>query len=74
MVVLHNDEINTQAGVVYVLNRVLGMAPATGVAAARDSQQRGETELVSYPDRSDAEGLVVSLQLYGLHCTARVRR
>lgn len=73
-VVLHNDDVNSHQGVVYVLNRTLGMAPEVGLAVAREVHGRGEVVLVTNPDRQDAERLVVTLQLYGLHCTARVRK
>lgn len=71
---LHDDDINTFSGIVYVLHRLLGLPPDRGLGVAREVTHAGLVELMTYPSRQEAEALVRTLQLYGLYSTARESR
>lgn len=66
-VVLKNDDINTHAGVTYVLNRVLALPPGGAYQAADDVHRKGSVELAAYRTEAEAQALVLELQAYGLN-------
>ncbi|GAA5118043.1 ATP-dependent Clp protease adaptor ClpS [Haloechinothrix salitolerans] len=63
---LHNDDINTIEGVVYVLHEVLGIPIESGLQAAAETDKKGDIVLGRYESQEQAERLVAQLQLYGL--------
>lgn len=69
-VLLVNDELNSLHGVVYVLNRVLGVSPGAGLlmAAAVDG---GSHVVSSFAEQARAEALAAELQVYGLSAAVR---
>ncbi len=63
---LHDDDINTIEGVVYVLREVLGFPIEGGVRAATDVDKHGSVVLGRYESQDQAESLVARLQIFGL--------
>lgn len=63
---LHDDDINTIEGVVYVLHEVLGFPVEGGVQVAADVERNGSVVLGRYESQDEAESLVARLQIFGL--------
>lgn len=70
-VLVCNDELNSVAGVAYVLNRVRGLSPDAGLLKALAVEADGNPEVAVFSDRGRAEALAAELQLYGLHVALR---
>lgn len=68
-VLVHNDEVNTVQGVMYVLHRVCGIDPQRGLQAAVHIDAAGFLEVVHCATEADAQECVAELQLYGLNAT-----
>ncbi|OXM52778.1 ATP-dependent Clp protease adaptor ClpS [Amycolatopsis alba] len=68
---IHNDHINSFAGVMLVLEEVLGMSAADGGRMAEDIHRDGKADLTPLP-RPEAERFAAAFQLRGL--TAKLRK
>ena len=68
-VLVHNDEVNTIPGVMYVLHRVCGIAPERGLQAAVHIDSAGFLEVAHCATELDAQDCAAELQLYGLNAT-----
>ncbi|MEV7092410.1 ATP-dependent Clp protease adaptor ClpS [Amycolatopsis sp. NPDC051045] len=67
---IHDDNVNSFAGVALVLEELLGSSPGEGRAAAERIHTTGSAELDPLPV-GPAEDFVAALQVRGLHATLR---
>ncbi|GAA4532774.1 ATP-dependent Clp protease adaptor ClpS [Amycolatopsis samaneae] len=70
IVEIHNDEVNTYAGVALIAHRLLGLPQDQGYELAADLHHSESVELTPRPG-PEAERLVADLQVFGLHATLR---
>ncbi|MEV7554813.1 ATP-dependent Clp protease adaptor ClpS [Amycolatopsis sp. NPDC089917] len=67
---IHNDHINTHAGVTLVLSEVLGYATETAYRVAGDIDRSGRVDLTPCP-WEQGEKVVAALQVHGLRARLR---
>ncbi|MFI6302090.1 ATP-dependent Clp protease adaptor ClpS [Amycolatopsis thailandensis] len=70
---IHNDHINSFAGVMLVLEEVIGMPAAEGRLMAEEIDCDGKADLTPLP-RAEAERLVAAFQVRGLNAKLRKAR
>lgn len=70
-VVVRDDSVNTFYAVVYAVRQVCDLEMADAVDRMWSVHHGGSAQLVSYPDREQAETTAAQLQVLGLHATVK---
>lgn len=70
-VLVTNDEVNSHAGMVYILHRVCGMSPDAALLRTMAIESAGNAEVATVPSRDHAEALAAELHLFGVHVSVR---
>lgn len=68
---MHNDNANSEQGIIFALAELYGLPAETGKRLAEDVDRDGEAELGRFDSAARAEELVAELQVYGLFVTMR---
>lgn len=70
-VVIHNDQVNSFAVVIYLMHTFCAMAVEEAAALAYEVHLRGSAVVAEFPAQGDAEQLVVAFQRRGLDASVR---
>lgn len=68
-VVVRDDDVNTFCVVSFILRRVTGLPHELAEQRMLEVHERGRSVVAQLRTRDDAERMVVTLQVYGLHAT-----